>query len=52
MAINVKPTKIKQSVYLLVPKDIAELVEIDDKTKFALKIKNNGKKPILEYYIQ
>ncbi len=49
MAIKVQPTKIKQSVYLLVPKDIAELVDISDKTTFTLHIRRNGKKQTLEY---
>ena len=49
MPVTVKPTMIKQSVYLLVPKDIAELVDISKKTKFALHIKKAGKKTSLEY---
>jgi hypothetical protein len=52
MTIRIKPTKIKNSTYLLVPKDIAELVDIDDTTKFSLKIKQNGKRPVLEFQIE
>lgn len=52
MAIQIKPTKIKNSTYLLVPKNIAELVDIDDATKFSLKIKQNGKKPVLEFQVE
>lgn len=51
MAITIKPTMIKQSVYLLVPKDIAELVDITKKTKFSLQIKKIGSKTVLEYKI-
>lgn len=49
MSITVKPTRIKQSVYLLVPKDIAELVDITKHSKFTLSIKKNGRKQVLEY---
>jgi hypothetical protein len=52
MAIRIKPTKIKNSAYLLIPKDIADLVEIDNMTKFSLKIKQNGKRPVLEFQIE
>jgi hypothetical protein len=52
MTIQIKPTKIKNSTYLLVPKDIADLVDINNMTKFSLKIKQNGKRPILEFQIE
>jgi hypothetical protein len=52
MTIRIKPTKIKNSTYLLVPKDIADLVDINNMTKFSLKIKQNGKRPILEFQIE
>lgn len=51
MSIIIEPTKIKQSFYLLIPKNIANLINIDDRTKFSLKIKENGAKQVLEYYI-
>jgi hypothetical protein len=51
MSIIIEPTKIKQSFYLLIPKNIAELIDIDDRTKFSLKIKDNGAMKVLEYYI-
>jgi hypothetical protein len=51
MSITIEPTKIKQSFYLLIPKNIAELIDINDNTKFSLKITNDGNKKILEYYI-
>ncbi len=49
MSIILEPTKIKQSFYLLVPRNIVDLVEIKDKTKFALSIKREGKKQTLQY---
>ena len=51
MSILLEPTKIKQSFYLLIPKNIVELIDIKDNTKFQLKIKNEGSRRILEYYI-
>ena len=49
MSIIIEPTKIKQSVYLLVPRSIVDLVEIKDQTKFKLRIREDGKKQILQY---
>ncbi len=51
MAIIIQPTKIKQTFYLLIPKNIAELVDINKHTKFKLNMKKNGNKQILEYEI-
>lgn len=51
MSIIIGPTKIKQSFYLLIPKNIADMVEINSKTKFSLHIKNEGKNKVLEYLI-
>lgn len=52
MTIRIKPIKIKNSTYLLIPKNIAELVDIDDATKFSLKIRQNGKRLILEFHVE
>jgi len=49
MSIIIEPTKIKQTFYLLIPKNIAELVDIKDNTKFKLNMKKLGSKQILEY---
>lgn len=51
MSIIIGPTKIKQSFYLLIPKNIADMVDINDKTKFSLNVKNEGKSKTLEYII-
>jgi len=51
MTIVLEPTRIKQSFYLLIPKSIVDLIEIDDKTKLSLSIKKVGKNQILEYQI-
>jgi hypothetical protein len=52
MTVQINPTKIKNSTYLLVPKNIADLVDIDDTTKFSLKIKQNGERQVLEFQIE
>lgn len=52
MGITLEPTKIKETLYLRIPKDIVDLTDVKDDTKFALKIKNNGKKQSLEYQIK
>ncbi len=49
MTIEIKPTKIKQSFYLLVPISIANLIDIKDNSKLSLNIKNSDKGKILEY---
>lgn len=50
MAIIIKPTKIKSGFYLLIPKTIAELIDVKDTTEFTLKISFDGNKSI--EYIQ
>lgn len=49
MPIKIEPTMIKQSYYLLVPKNIAEFVEINKSTSFLLYIEQTSKKCILKY---
>jgi len=49
MPIEIEPTKIKQSFYLLIPKNIANLIEIKDTTKLTLNVKNSENYKILEY---
>ena len=51
MTIVLEPTKIKQSYYLLIPKSIVDLIEINDKTNFSLNLKKVGKNQVLEYQI-
>ena len=52
MSITIKPTKIKQSVYLLVPKNVADLIEIKHSSKLVLDIKKKGRGKVLEYSIK
>jgi len=52
MSIMIKPTRIKQSVYLLVPKNIADLIEIKNSRKIVLDIKKKGRGQVLEYSIK
>lgn len=50
MGILIKPTKIKDGFYLLVPKSIAELINIKDNTEFRMEIENKDK--IIINYIE
>jgi len=52
MPISIKPTPIKQSFYLLIPKAIADLLKIEKKSKFSLSVKKNGNENALEYIIE
>jgi len=52
MTIEIKPTKIKQSFYLLVPKNIANLIDMEKNTELALDIKNSANGKILEYRLK
>ena len=51
MAIELTPTKIKGSKYLLIPKDLARLLEIEDKSVLNLTIEESSKGPRLVYSV-
>ncbi len=51
MAISIAPVRIKQSVYLLVPKNIVELIDLGDSSRISLEVKNDGKGCTLEYHL-
>jgi len=52
MPIQLTPTRIKGSKYLLIPKDLAQLLEIDDKSVLNLTIEETGKEQRLVYSIR
>ena len=52
MAIQLTPTKIKGSKYLLIPKDLAQLLEIDDESVLNLTIEDSDKGQRLIYSIR
>ncbi len=52
MPIQLTPTKIKGSKYLLIPKDLVQLLEIDDKSVLNLTIEDNDKGQRLVYSIR
>lgn len=52
MTIEIKPTKIKQSFYLLVPKNIANLLNMENNSELSLDIKNSENSKILEYRLK
>ena len=51
MPITLRPTKIKGSFYLLLPKTIAELIGVEDDSKIFLSVKKVSKRYRLEYSI-
>ena len=51
MGIELTPTKIKGSKYLLIPKDLARLLEIEDKSVLNLTVEESGKGKRLVYSI-
>lgn len=52
MGIQLTPTRIKGSKYLLIPKDLAQLLEIDDKSVLNLTIEDSDKGHSLVYSIR
>ena len=52
MGIQLTPTRIKGSRYLLIPKDLAQLLEIDDQSVLNLTIENSDKGKHLIYSIR
>ncbi len=52
MPIEIEPTKIKQSFYLLIPINIANLINIKDNTKLSLDVKHTDNGKILEYRLK
>ncbi len=52
MGIQLTPTRIKGSHYLLIPKDLAELLEIDAHSVLHLTIEDSDKGQRLIYSIQ
>ncbi len=52
MAIRLTPTRIKGSHYLLIPKDLAELLEISDTSVLNLTIEESNKGQRLVYSIR
>jgi len=52
MPIQLTPTRIKGSKYLLIPKDLAQLLEIDDQSVLNLTIEESNKDQRLVYSIR
>jgi hypothetical protein len=52
MPIQLTPTRIKGSKYLLIPKDLAQLLEIDDKSILNLTIEDSTMGQRLVYSIR
>ncbi len=52
MTLTIGPIRIKETLYLRIPKDIVNMIDAGDETQFSLKIKLNGRKHVLEYQIK
>ena len=52
MPLQLTPTRIKGSKYLLIPKDLAQLLEIDDRSVLDLTIEDTDKGQRLVYSIR
>jgi len=52
MTVKVQPIRIQQSVYLLIPKSIADLVDINRKTRLSLRVSKNDNSSVLEYHVR
>ena len=52
MPIQISPTKIKGTKYLLIPKDLAQLLEIDDESVLNLTVEDTAKGQRLIYSIR
>jgi len=52
MPIQLTPTRIKGSKYLLIPKDLAQLLEINDQSVLNLTIEESNKDQRLVYSIR
>jgi len=52
VAVKIGPIKIKESIYLLVPKRIADMIELKENANLTLRIKSRSEKPVLEYCLE
>jgi len=52
VAVKIGPVKIKESLYLLVPKRIADMIELKANAKLTLRLKSHSAKQVLEYCIE
>jgi hypothetical protein len=49
VGINLKPIRLRKSLYLLIPMEVAKLIGVTDKTKFVLTLKH-GDEYVLMYH--
>ena len=47
--LRLKPVRMKNSVYLLIPKGISELLELDETRECTLTAEKEGSNPVLKY---
>ena len=49
MPLRLKPVKMKNSLYLLIPKGVSELLELDETLECILTTEKEGPNPVLKY---
>jgi hypothetical protein len=49
LPLKIRPTRVKGTYYLLIPKDIADLYEIDQNTSFTLRTDGDSSEVLLSY---
>jgi len=52
MPLKIRPVRMKRSIYLRVPSDIADLVEIDSDTEISLRIEEKDDRFLLIYSVE
>jgi hypothetical protein len=48
----IKPVKLKQSIYLRIPSDIADLIEIDPEAEITMRIDEQDERYLLVYAVK
>jgi hypothetical protein len=52
LPLRIKPVKVKQSIYLRVPNDIADLIEIDPETDITMRFDEQDERYLLVYAVR
>ncbi len=50
--IKLKPIRLRKSLYLLIPMNVAKLIDVTDKTKFVLTLMHDSKITLLYHKVE
>ena len=50
--IKLKPIRLRKSLYLLIPMEVAKLIGVTDKTKFVLTLKQSGEYVLMYHKVE